>query len=49
MIWNREEGMYDVMTLIQPVTWSVGDQIAIAYTGHRHIQHEDEFLTVTGE
>ena len=37
------------MTLVQPVMWSVGDEIAIASTGHRHSQRENEFLTITGE
>ncbi|XP_072027284.1 LOW QUALITY PROTEIN: fibrocystin-L-like [Amphiura filiformis] len=36
------------MTLIEPVTWEIGDQIVIAATTHKHSQRENEELTITG-
>ncbi len=37
------------MTLVEPVTWEIGDQIVIAATTHRHSQDENEELTITGK
>ncbi|XP_033119893.1 fibrocystin-L-like [Anneissia japonica] len=36
------------LVLEESVTWNVGDKIAIASTGHRHSQNENEMLTITG-
>ncbi|XP_065804470.1 fibrocystin-L [Labrus bergylta] len=34
------------LTLMKAVTWSVGDEIVIASTGHRHSQRENEKKTI---
>ncbi|XP_057684607.1 fibrocystin-L-like [Corythoichthys intestinalis] len=43
------EANTSMLTLNQPVTWRVGDEIVIASTGHRHSQRENEVRTIASK
>ncbi|XP_052805044.1 fibrocystin-L-like isoform X2 [Mya arenaria] len=50
LTWTRLESTSNAgdntLTLVDPVEWSIGDEIVIASTGHRHTQSENEKKTI---
>ena len=51
MPWTRLGATANVgdnqIVLESPVDWTVGDQIVIATSGHRHTQHQNEVRNIT--